>query len=371
MITEYKIPVHSKEWYDFRTVGARGYEGGIGASESAKVTGLDKQYRPTVHEMFWQKIGLMPVTEVSNIATEYGKVMEPFLRDIWQFWTGNDEAAQVQALQLYQKWKVGSTKPIRTYGVNSAYLVNEKYPWLFASLDAKILAGNPRTDGVVIDVDAPLECKTIGFWAASQWEQRIPPKYANQVYQQMIVTGSKYGELIAMEQSSIRLYEFHENLNFQQYLIQKTYEFWQKVLKGRELCAQMHEHDEKGREQIMGEIQALEPEPDESEAYREFETERMKLKYEYALGGVTDYRRATVYKKLTSVIKALEAERSLLYNQLLRKMSEQDTNKIVFRQGTKDIGYVSRKSKFAVELTDYNPDVDSILSRVKEVVKSI
>lgn len=316
----YNIPYGTKEWYEFRTIGAHGYAGGYGASESAKLFGLDP-YPPSAPELFHHKVGTYPITQVENVPVFFGQLMEPHLLEWWKYWEGNGADLITKAY----KRALQKEKPFREYAINRSYMVNQKIPWLFCSLDAMIPAGQVNCEGEVLDDFAPLESKTINLWAAEQWDMRCPPKYRNQVQQQMLVTDTKYSEIVMLEQNEIRVYYFKRDEEFCKFLLEVTYQNWQNVLKGRQLVREYHLNmsDPLAQEQILGNLQHLEPPPDETKSYTDFVKERLFKMTESAVGNVRVYSRAKEYVKINEMMKYLDKRKQLVRNDLLNWLRSQ------------------------------------------------
>jgi predicted phage-related endonuclease len=363
----FQIPFGTDDWYRFRTIGIEGYDGGVGASESGKLLGMDK-YRPCMPEVFAHKVGYDFPKDINNIAIEKGKLLEPLIRDVWSFWHGNNQEENIQALKDYNSYQAG--QPVqrrRTYKTYGYYLVNPKYKWLFCSLDALINTGEPTVHGEVLEHDAPLEIKTISYWAAQQWAQRMPPKYAVQVDQQMLITGSEYAELCMWEDGIIRVYTFGKNVNSQNMLLQVTYQFWERVMKARELYKLIprYQGDTKAINDILGEIQRLEPDADSSEAYTEYMKERSNS-MDTAKGTPRAYRAALNYKKMAALENLAAQQKNLWRNSLLRELSLADASVMDFNK----FGKVSNGKNLTVNV---KPAIDPsvIESEFKKIVKTL
>lgn len=371
MILEYDIPYGTPAWYQFRTVGNNEYPGGIGASEMGKLLGLD-QYRPCTAEVFHHKVGTLAVSDVSNIAMEAGLLLEKTILDLWSFWQGNDEANNILCLRNYRLHRDAQVGvPVRQYGRINKYLVNERWPWLFCSLDGYIQAGQCQANGEVLKSIAPLEAKSIGYYQASQWENGIPPKYAVQVQQQMLITESPYAELVMWEDArKVRVYEFHTNDKLVESILQSSYEFWQRVVQGRTLFAKIGENagDELAKEQIWAEIASIEPDPDSSDAYQEYYAEKMNKKGEVVLGTAVDYLNALRYRKMTIVINKLTQIKQLYRNCLTQSMVRKGSSGINFGNNT---GKVLNSGSFNVNMKNVDEDeVGQIITNiVREVIK--
>ena len=110
-----------EQWLGFRKCG-------LGASEVGAVMGLS-QYKSNV-ELFYDKIGQGLGFSVENIAMFMGTELEQFIANIWQFWDGT-EAGMIENFRTQNK--------VRKMQRVNAYIQNPKFPWLFVSLDRKML----------------------------------------------------------------------------------------------------------------------------------------------------------------------------------------------------------------------------------------
>lgn len=314
---KFRIPTHSDEWFKFRTVGIEGYAGGIGASEIGKITGKD-EYRPVKQELYYQKIGLEPVERVDNIAMFHGRKLEPYIKNIWQCWDNSEEGY----IEIYENWEKNGKQDkdlIRVALNTDFYLVNVNFAQLFASLDYAMHESSVNIyTGEVLGQNCPLECKTIGMWAAKKWEQGIPPKYIDQVHSQMIVTETNYSEIAVLEDGrKFRVYPVNMDTVLREQILQATEEFWYgRVLPGRKLAAMLPEAKNSAeRGDILKEISNLEPPPDQSEAYRAYiSTKYQKIK-EYTFGEEKHLSHAKLLKRISLLIKELGEHETKLKNQ--------------------------------------------------------
>ncbi len=341
---KFEIPVHTDEWFDFRTIGIDGYEGGIGASEAAKTLTGNKyrdKYRPSLPELFQQKIGMWPVQRFDNVRMVMGRIEEPRVAEYWKHWNGD-------VLETYQAFERGDDIE-RDCVVLPFYLVNEKYPWLFASWDRGILPGQRDDEGTILEKISPLEIKTIGSYAAQQYVNRIPPKYIVQLHQQMIIGESEYGEVFVKEDDgTLAMHAYHRSDELVNLILDKTKSFWDRVVKARPMFTDWQIADTAGKtdlaDRIMGEIMALEPDVDGSDAHKEFLIERYQdhLKPEIIRGDVACFSDSVQTLKIRAVIKDLKERQDLLDNKvrdaICKSGSEElhfddDSGKVMLKKG--------------------------------------
>ena len=234
-----------QDWLDYRMTG-------IGASEIASVMGLSPYL--SAHELLYQKIGIFPNNSIDNAATHWGKVLESVVAEQWQYWGGNLES-------LIQNYNSGNV--VRKCQRVNSYVRNPEMPHLFVSLDRLIL---PKYNN---GVEGALEIKTISGYAADKWESGIPIYYLAQLQTQLLVTGMRYGELAMLKDGrNLEVLKFEYMEDVCTTILNASADFWNnRVLPARAVLESMELATED--EKILA-VQAFEPEPDGSDAYKAF-----------------------------------------------------------------------------------------------------
>lgn len=188
---------------------------GIGGSEAGCVLGMNK-YQSNV-ELWELKTGKREAPDLSgNAAVQFGKFAEPLLRELFK--------------QDYPEYSVD-------YHEFWMY-VNDKSPFIFATLDGEITAPD-GSRGI-------LEIKTTTIQNRSQWDDwddKIPDSYYVQILHQLAATGWDFAILKAYiryhvdgeVRVTIRHYridrkDVQEEIDF---LIQQEALFWQAVQQDR------------------------------------------------------------------------------------------------------------------------------------------
>ena len=186
---------------------------GIGGSEAGAVLGVNK-YMTNV-DLWELKTGRKAAPDLSdNAAVQFGKFAEPLLRELFK--------------QDYPQYIVD-------YHEFDLY-VNDKHPFIFATLDGEITAAD-GSRGI-------LEIKTTTIQNKLQWDDwdnKIPDSYYVQILHQLAATGWNFAILKAYiryyvdgeVRVTIRHYRIERKdvLNDIQYLIQAECDFWEKVQK--------------------------------------------------------------------------------------------------------------------------------------------
>ena len=184
---------------------------GIGGSEAGALIGVNK-YQTNV-DLWELKTGRKEPPDLSNnSAVQFGKFAEPLLRELFK--------------QDYPEYLVD-------YHEFWLY-VNDKYPFIFATLDGELTAPD-GSRGI-------LEIKTTTIQNKMQWEQwdgRVPDSYYVQILHQLAATGWDFAILKAYiryhvdgeVRISIRHYriERSEEQNNIDYLIAAEKKFWKQV----------------------------------------------------------------------------------------------------------------------------------------------
>ena len=337
----HRIKTHSPEWHQFRTVGIPDvYDGGIGASEIGIILGINP-YRPTLMELYHHKVGSESREPVMNEYMFHGLMLEDYVADLWQYWDGTPDG--------YMNNKVDGQKKRSMHRVNG-YIVNDKYPWLFVSLDRMMNKGQVMLvgSGELLAQECPLECKNISHYASQLWEAGIPPYYIAQVNQQMLVTDTKYCEIAILKDGrkfDVIPLERSERICAQ--IIEQSYAFWQTVLKARRSFKEKRLAEKRGdyttARNHEGIIQQLEPMPDENEGYKDYMNERFVKEVDALQGNEEDFSHVKSILALNSIEKELKKRKSKLVNLLTHKLVVNSAEKLDFG-GSGYIRYAKRKN---------------------------
>lgn len=250
---------------------------GIGASEAGVVLGLSP-YKSNV-ELYYDKIGEGLNVKPDNIAMFMGREQEDFIAKMWEYWSGSEES-------LIENFKNGNR--VRKMRRIKAYIVNKKYPHLFASLDRIVnknqLLPEELSDEEIVEIksgNGTLELKTISGWESEKWEGGVPPAYVIQKHTQLLVTEWNWGELAVLKDGRFfDVLPFDKNPKIEAIILDKTLEFWNRVERSRKLLTARFEAEKsfnvrKVRE-LSAELQRLEPEPDGSRGLESFLKEKYR-----------------------------------------------------------------------------------------------
>jgi len=294
------------QWLNYR-------HSGIGASEVGCVLGLD-DYTSSL-ELYYYKIGEVPKFDLENMAKFIGKIDEPKIAKMWQYW---DPATQDE-LTMIRNFQMG--KVVRRCQRVTAYVRNPAYPWLFVSLDRKINKYDHRGEGT-------LELKTIGGWEADKWDAGLPPKYITQVNTQMLVCEFLFGEMALLQDNRrFFVYPFDRSDNIANHIVNRTKDFWDRVVAGRKLVNEkfhcMTTFNEKRIQELNHEIDALAPEPDGTLAYADFLADRHgKPTRLERKGSIIELDFAKAHRDASDRLKEIQEIKTLNENNLKRAMAD-------------------------------------------------
>lgn len=308
------------DWLSFRTRG-------IGASEAGAIMGLNP-WKSSI-ELFYEKIGEGIVYKIENMAMFMGKEQESFVAKMWQYWDGSQEG-------LIANYR--ANKIIRKCQRVNAYVSNPAYPWLFVSLDRKINKTLTKPEG-------SLEIKTISGYEADKWDVGIPPSHVIQLQTQLLVCEFVWGELATLRDGrTFDSIEFENHKSIQEGIIEHTHDFWKRVVEARSLVTKRFEAQRnfnlRAVEDLTGQLQQLEPPPDNSEAYAKF----LKEKYNIAdpgerMGTIEQLEHAQKLKRSQAAIKELQ-ENARIHENVLKNALREGADKLDFKAD----GYVSWKT---------------------------
>ena len=237
----------------------------LGGSDLAKVysngdkIGLDEYTSPTV--FFYACCDFYDKPILQNLEMHRGKIQEPVIyKEYWRYFDPNNPTSEAY---LDNYW--GEKKIYRKAQNVNHVISSDKYPWLFVSLDYKIIKSKYSKGG-------PLELKSTSWRANQKYESGISPGYVIQNHGQMMVLGAEYGELFDVQDATTpKLYSFERNAGIEENIIGSTHDFVQRVLKGKKIVYSNMPALEK--EQALSE---LAPADNGNPLYTEFMIERHK-----------------------------------------------------------------------------------------------
>lgn len=202
-------PQGSAEWLALR-------ENGIGGSEIGGVLGQSDYMDPI--KVYLSKIGEAESFK-GNRFTRMGKIMEDMIAKLYCYWEDGGDADTM--LINHEEGK----KFRRVEKVNG-YVLHEDYPWLYSSLDRKVV-GDPRGIGIV-------ETKNTTSTEKNRYTHGFNPSFFCQIQQQLLTSGVDFCDVAIMfDGNNFDVKPVGEDKEVQQLIIEESKVFWGKVLKAR------------------------------------------------------------------------------------------------------------------------------------------
>jgi putative phage-type endonuclease len=307
-----RIPEHSDEWYEFR-------KNGIGGSEVGNILLPNPDYDSSIW-IFHEKLGTIPPRKDDNEYMFWGRELEDIIADKWRYWDGTKEGY----IENYKNKKI-----IRDCRSVNGYVVNPKYPWLFASLDrvinvkggVNLITGEPlKTEGV-------LECKAMSRYVADKWEDGVPVYYLLQIHQYMAIIEANYAEIVILQDGNkLRVEKIQRDDGLCERIIEMTKKFWyDRVLPGKEAFAKKQVAEKAGNiaevEKWDAEIQKYEPDPDKTKSYQDFMNKKYLMERETIEGTMATYDLCKKDKVLLGVKNLINDERTGINNLLIKDLT--------------------------------------------------
>jgi putative phage-type endonuclease len=304
-----RIPLHTKEWFDYRTTG-------IGGSEMSTVLGLNKF--DTVTRTFYEKIKMVEPRQFDNAKMFFGRYMEDNIAELWKYYDGTPDGW----IENYKNNKI-----IRQCRKVNGIVVNPSYPWMFASLDRvqNVKGGINLITGEPLETEAVLEVKTLSYWASQMWTDSIPISFLIQIHVYMIIMETPYAEIaILQDGNSFSVEKFQRDDGLCEKIIEISKGFWyNRVVPAQEAFKKKQEAEKTGNisevEKWDAEVQRYEPEPDTTEAYREFQSERFLKERDSIEGTMRLYDICKHDKVLNGIGSLVDEARSGLKNILIKE----------------------------------------------------
>jgi len=255
------------EWQEYRTnvLGPSG----LGASEISGLFNLSK-WTP-LSKLYYRKIG-EEIENEPSIYTYAGTFDEEVIRNRFQYYPIEGSSAKEQTLEMWENYK--SKVKLRECLDDPTVWRNEDIPHLFVNLDG------------IDELDTPkviTEIKNTSNYAVKGHKYGVDLAYILQVQMQMLVTGIKKGGIFQrIDGTMYEYYPIEPIPHLQDEIIQRSTEFWDRVLAAREIKEEygvetyvntdMRDFTKKQMEGV-GVLQSLEPDfntPEDSEWLNEW-----------------------------------------------------------------------------------------------------
>jgi len=314
------IPHHTEEWYEFR-------KNGIGGSEMGTVLGINKY--DTAVRLFHEKIGSIDARREDNERMFWGRTNEENIARVWQYYDGTKDG--------YVE-NFNNDKIVRKCRSVNGYIVNPKYPWLFGSLDRviNIEGGFNLITGEPLEMEAILECKNMSYWVSKMWEDGIPIYHLAQVHTYMAIMETDYAEIaMLVDGGNLQVEKIMRDEALIERILSISKAFWyDRVLPGREAVDKRNVAEADGdigqSEKWDAEVQRVEPDPDNSEAYKEFMEEKFVQEREVVDGTMELYALAKRDNFLRAIINKLDKERTGIKNKFIQFLGNYGAESVDF-----------------------------------------
>ena len=318
-----EIKDRTPEWFEFR-------KNGLGASSAAIVCGISP-YKPTLMEFYHEKVGTMESERFMSSPAFWGIELESQVAEKWGYYDGTEEGYMSN---------FDSGNVIRNSSPLVGFVQNPKYPHLYCNLDRVIEKGSRKLneDGTLSDEittkPCPLEIKTMNGFVYKKYDG-VPDMYILQVHQQMLIMECDYAEIaILIDGRGFKVFPIERNEEIIEIITESTYDFWKRVIQGRQAFIQAEQAKEDGEydkyDDWMGVIQHLEPEPNDNEHYSAFISETHEVEQEIMQGDEDLLMQCKHLQTVKSMIKQLEKEKRELENKIKNEFRKESVEKIEF-----------------------------------------
>lgn len=355
----HRIPEHTDEWYEFR-------KSGIGGSETGSVLGLNPY--ETATRLFYEKIGFIEHQTEDTQFMFWGREHEDKIAEIWQYYDGT-ESGYIENKK--------NNKIIRKCRNVNGIVVNPDFPWLFASLDRLInkeggvnfITGEPLTE------ESILECKTLSYWGSSAWEDGIPIYFLTQVQTYMLIFECNYAEIaILTDGNRFKVEYIQRDDTLCKQIADITKRWWyERVIPAKKAKQERDTLELEGNMEAVEErdniIQQLEPEPDETQAYRDFQSEKFLKERESIEGTIEQFDLCKKDEMLKHVSNRIKKERDLVKNILVKHVTDAGAEMIDFDSLGKFTysekkGSKSRTALISIKEKPYDERIEEEFSKI-------
>lgn len=347
-----RIEPHTPEWYKFRMDG-------LGGSDVPSIWSPDKWHSALL--LFHQKVGNIPTnTHHESEATFHGTQMEDYIAKCWKHFDPTTPDNMTSYINNFGDKVMRKCKNVQ------AYIVNPKYPWLFASPDRLMNVGSLNLlTQEPMDYEAVLEIKTIEKSSAAQWKTGIPTAYFIQVHVYMIVMEVDYAEIVILKDGRyLEVVPVKKSESLAKSIIDDSYDFWyNRVIPARKAMAEkqvmLSIGDVNAADECEGSIQLLEPDADGSVLLSEFLSDSYIEKQDGVPGSALVRECAIEMKNYNALIKSVNAKKSALENEIKREFVRIGARVFDFPDGGGYVRYFKKAGGNNYQLgnyVNYKPD---------------
>lgn len=313
------------KWVKFRERGLGGSEVCAAISAALGDSGSKNSDPIKIH---LNKIGEPVTTFAGNRFTKKGAKKEPTIAYDYQYWDFDNPTCEAQL----DNWKAG--KKLNYVRTQDCYIWNDKFPWLFASIDRRILRNKNSRNPLSRKGRGLLECKNSTSMEKNRYTYGINPDFYYQVYTYLMITEWEYADVaIDFDGNNFEVITLEPRKDVFEFLEYESAIFWENVLQCRKIKEEFdiqtyygvpdyyHEaHQQEG----IAMLQALEPEMRGTESEKKFIREVIRpTKEETKMVGTDKIWQLAVVErpKLMAQKKVIDADVTLVNNKIIRELS--------------------------------------------------
>jgi len=298
----------NEEWLAARMMG-------IGGSEIGGVLGLAPYTDPI--KVYAEKIGEPVSGFAGNRYSNSGSYKEASICNLYQYWDLDEPDVDL----MWDNYNNGN-KLRRVQRVN-AYLLNEKWHWLFASLDREVIGKRKNQQYVLV------ESKNTTGMEKKRYKYGVNRGFVSQIQQYLMITEADVVHLMfEIDGNDHECIPIEPSKEFFELIETESRSFWDRVLKAREIkkkykiASYMGIHPDfipKDQQGAIYELQALEPDLTGSIEELKFIRELVHPTVEFSeKEGTTDERKLiTKYGEAGEAYKAAEANKNAIKSELI------------------------------------------------------
>ena len=321
----HNIPYGSQAWLDFRAKFLGGSEIGIISGINPYASGI---------KLYYTKLGLTP-PDPDREHMWHGRMLEPYIKMCWKHWDGIPANYMVNFAEK---------KPMRDCFKWDGYIVNPKYPWLVVSPDSFIdmnglNGGMDMVNFQPLPKHGILELKLLSYWGEHAWEDGFPQYYILQIQTYLLVCELDYAEVcIFHEGNRIEVHPFYANKTIQDRILSISKRWYDNHLKpgfeakeAYDLSVRVGNKSETLK--YDGMLQHLEPPPDTSEHYKQFQSDIFRRERDTIIAPPGTEKNVLRAQLLQKVISRLEKSKTHLRNKIINVHSLAGAEELTYESG--------------------------------------
>lgn len=273
--------ITEEQWHELRAVG-------LGGSDAGACVGLNK-YKSKI-TLFLEKMGRIEKFR-GNKHTEFGKRLEPVIREWFQESYSRFNNTQIKAVELDYMFK------------------HNEYNFIRANLDgivymnAPVYYGDNGKEEILPSSIGGIEIKTADISQRKFWvEDEVPESYYCQMQHYMIVTGLQWMIIVVLIGKDLIWKLVPKNEEFCEQILESEKDFWLNYVQ-KDVC----------------------PEPDGNDNTTESLNQIYKFSNEESVERFDLLEKRNRYKELNKIIKEAEKEQKEIKQELMLEMGENET----------------------------------------------